>query len=77
MNVHVIIIGALSRPSSGDDFSHSLKASSTIQDLLLDLGYYEKHLNIIMSAVNGRQKRLSYKLKDGDEVELSLPVGGG
>lgn len=77
MKIQVKIIGALMKPAGKEDFSQEMPDQATIQDLLLKLGYHEKHLNIIMAAVNGKQKKNSTKLKNGDEVELSLPVGGG
>ena len=77
MNVRVKIIGALSKPEGKDDFPIDLPAKSTITDLLRRLGYHEAHLAIIMGAVNGKQKKNSQVLKENDEIELSLPVGGG
>jgi sulfur carrier protein ThiS len=77
MKVQVKIIGALMKPDGKEDFLHELPDGSTIRDLLLDLGYNEKHLSMIMTAVNGKQKKHSAKLAEHDEIELSLPVGGG
>ena len=77
MKIQVKIIGALTKPDGKDDFTTDLPAKATVTDLLKKLGYHEMHLSIIMAAVNGKQKKNSQVLKDGDEVELSLPVGGG
>jgi molybdopterin converting factor small subunit len=77
MKIRVKIIGALSKPNGQDDFSFDLPPKSTITDLLKLLGYHEAHLNIIMGAVNGKQKKNHCPLKENDEVELSLPIGGG
>ena len=77
MKIRVKIIGALTKPNGKEDFVQDIPDGSTIEKLLLDLGYNPKHLSMIMTAVNGKQKKQSYKLKNDDEIELSLPVGGG
>ncbi len=77
MKVRVKIIGALTKPDGKEDFVQEISDGSNLERLLLDLGYNQKPLAMIMTAVNGKQKKHSFKLKNDDEVELSLPVGGG
>ena len=77
MKIHVKIFGALQKPEGKDDFQHEVKDGATIETLLLALGYHPRHVSAIVAELNGKQSRHTVKLKDGDEVVLSLAIGGG
>ncbi|HNV69265.1 MAG TPA: MoaD/ThiS family protein [Candidatus Ozemobacteraceae bacterium] len=77
MNVHVKIFGALQKPQGRDDFSHEIKDGATVEKLLLDLGYHPRHVSAIVVELNGKQTRHTAKLAAGDELVLSLAIGGG
>ena len=50
----------------------------TIVTDVLDLLCVKKdHQKYVVPFVNGDKKRLTDKLRDGDKLTLSLPVGGG
>ena len=54
-----------------------LADGATIADLLHVLKVKKEHQRYIAAFVNNGKKRPADKLKDGDRVMLSLPVGGG
>ena len=60
---------------SGDtiEFSDSI----TVNELLDFLKIKEEHKDFVLVFVNNEEKKLYEKLKDGDEVILHVPVGGG
>jgi hypothetical protein len=50
----------------------------TVVSDVLDLLLVKKdHQKYVVPFVNGDKKRLTDKLRDGDKLTLSLPVGGG
>lgn len=48
-----------------------------ISKLLSILGIIEQHKKYVVVMIRGMKEVLSYKLKNKDEVNLFLPVGGG
>lgn len=76
ITVDVRVLGALAKPM-GDHFALELPDGSSLEDLLLKAGYRAEHLKLIAGAVNGVQRRLGYRLADGDEIALLVPAGGG
>ncbi len=61
--------------ASGDKVN--IPAGADISKLLSILGIIEQHKKYIIVMINGKKEELFYKLKDSDEVNLFLPVGGG
>ena len=54
-----------------------LEAGMSIADFLRKGGVQESHLQFVMPYVNGKEVRIHQVLRDGDELKLFLPVGGG
>jgi len=77
IKVHVVILGALTRPSGKDDFEHEVSDGANLEGLLLALGYQQTHLRFIVASVNGIRRSLGYQVCDRDEVVLVLPTSGG
>lgn len=77
MNIRVIIYGSLLRPEGKHDFVKEVAAGATVRDLIVALGYEPHHVTTILTTVNGRQASHHMKLKEGDEVVLSVMIGGG
>ncbi len=77
MKVRVKIFGALQKPEGKDDFPFEIKEGATVEKLLLALGYHPRHVSAIVAELNGKQTRHTAKLAEGDEVVLSLAIGGG
>ena len=77
IEVKVSITGVLKRPNNKNDFNIELPDNSTLRSLLYKLDYNEDHISYIIPIINGRKGDLRVVLKNGDEVILTLPVGGG
>jgi hypothetical protein len=54
-----------------------LRDGAAITDVLDLLLVKKDHQKYVVPFVNGEKKRLADKLRDGDKLTLSLPVGGG
>lgn len=77
MNVRVIIYGSLLRPEGQHDYGKDVPEGTTVRELMLALGYTPQHAAAILATVNGAQASHLRRLKEGDEVVLSVMVGGG
>jgi len=77
IRIGVEIIGALERTRGTANFTEKLEDDATVDRLLEVLGYQEEHMKFIVPMVNGQKAELGMKLRDGDCVVLTLPVGGG
>ena len=77
MNIRVIIFGTLLKPEGKSDFAKTMEDGATVRDLLVALGYQPHHIKAILTTVNGHHASHNKKLKEGDEVVLSVMVGGG
>jgi sulfur carrier protein ThiS len=77
MRVNVKILAPLKKPFSGDSAEIELREGSTVLDLLIKLGYSERHIATIMSIVDGETKQHDYTLKQGQLIELFILMGGG
>ena len=54
-----------------------LPDGAAVTDVLNLLLVKKDHQKYVVPFVNGEKKRLADKLRDGDKLTLSLPVGGG
>lgn len=61
--------------SAGQPFTVELPEKSTIADLLVYLEIRANEVKVVF--VNGRARAEIYRIKDGDEVGIFPPVGGG
>jgi sulfur carrier protein ThiS len=77
MNIRVIIYGSLLRTEGKHNFTKDVPEGATVRDLILALGYQPQHVTTILTTVNGMQASHNMPLKDGDEIVLSVMVGGG
>ena len=77
MNIRVIIFGSLLRPEGKHDYVKEVPEGASVKDLMLALGYQPQHVATILPTVNGAQASQHARLKEGDEVVLSVMVGGG
>jgi sulfur carrier protein ThiS len=77
MNIHVIIFGTLLRPEGEHDYTKAIPEGSTVKDLMVAMGYQPAHVKAILTTVNGQHASPHKKLHEGDEVVLSVMVGGG
>jgi hypothetical protein len=77
MHVRVIIYGTMLRTEGQPDFGKDIAEGTTVRELILALGYQPHHVASILATVNGAQASHHRRLLDGDEVVLSVMVGGG
>jgi len=77
MHVRVIIFGSMLRTEGKNNFLKEVRDGATVRDLIVALGYQPHHVTTILSTVNGLQASLNKPLQEGDEVVLSVMVGGG
>jgi sulfur carrier protein ThiS len=77
MNIRVVIYGSLLRTEGKPNFIKVVPEGATVRDLLVALGYKPQHVATILTTVNGIQSSHNMKLKEHDEVVLSIMVGGG
>lgn len=77
MNIRVIIYGSLLRPEGQHDFVREMAEGATVRNLIVALGYQPQHVSTILTTVNGMQASHNMRLKEGDEIVLSVMIGGG
>jgi sulfur carrier protein ThiS len=77
MNVRVIIYGSLLRPEGKHDYVKEVAEGATVKELILALGYQPLHAASVLATVNGKQASQYMRLQEGDEVVLSVMIGGG
>ena len=77
MNIRVIIYGSLLRPEGKHDFVREMADGATVRNLIVALGYQPQHVPTILTTVNGMQASHNMRLKEGDEIVLSVMIGGG
>jgi len=77
MHVRVVIYGSLLRPEGQHDYVKDVPEGATVRELILALGYTPLHATAILTTVNGAQASHHRRLQEGDEVVLSVMVGGG
>ena len=79
MQVNVKLFATLQRYKpdvfAGEVFAVDLPEKSTLADLIAHLDIRENEVKTMF--VNGRARAEMYRLKDGDEVGIFPPVGGG
>jgi molybdopterin converting factor small subunit len=79
MTVYVKLFATLRRHfpelGIGEAMAVQLPADSTVKQLLQELSLEDEHVKIIF--VNGITRKESYRLRQGDEVGIFPPVGGG
>jgi len=54
-----------------------VSAGTTVQALLGRLGVPDTQQRYLLVYVNGEKQTLSYTLRQGDALQLYLPIGGG
>lgn len=77
MKIRVDHIALLHCDNLDADKSIELGRTATVTDLLNALGISEEHQKAVVPFINSERAKRTHSLKDGDEVFLSLAVGGG
>ena len=77
IKVKVTVGGLLCKPLGKTEVEQTLADGATVRELLTSLGYSKEHIPRIMASVNGTIRKPDFNLSDGDDVKLSILVGGG
>lgn len=77
MKVRVDHIALIHCDHLDDDKTIELRENATVTDLLTALDISADHQKAIVPFINSERAKRNHTLKDGDEVFLSLAVGGG
>ena len=75
MKIRVKLYGEFRKAAPSPDFPFELEEGATVKELATKLRLPETMYK--MALVNGFRVRDDWKLKDGDEVHIFQPVGGG
>ena len=59
------------------DGTVTVAPGATVHTLLEKLGIPNTQHRYLMVYANGERQKLSYTLREGDAVQLFLPIGGG
>lgn len=54
-----------------------LSEGTTVSQLLSDCSIKEEHKRYILVFVDEKKRDLDYVLRDGEELNLYMPIGGG
>ncbi len=77
MKIKIKFSAILNLPGVTSGSEIEIEDGSTITDLLTLYRIKETQHHYIISFVNGRNQRSSYRLCNGDSLNLLLPAGGG
>jgi sulfur carrier protein ThiS len=77
MRIRLSYVGYLKIDGVENDSDVEVGDDMSLEDFLTQHGVREEHQKFITPMVNGAEKKLSYVLRDGDNLTLFLPVGGG
>lgn len=79
ISIEIELMASLKRPNNISRLSvQKTIPSTTIRELLLQLGYDELiDLPILLTYVNEDRVHINYILKDNDKIFVTIPIGGG
>ncbi len=77
ISVHASVSGVLLKPRGLKEFDLDLDQGSTVRDFLVAAGYAENHIPRIMTVVDGVLRPHHHVLESGQNVVLSIIIGGG
>jgi sulfur carrier protein ThiS len=75
--VSVETFGLLNRATEANEFKLNLSEGSTVYDILESIHLPNKNYNFIIIIVNNAVSKFDTKLNNGDEILLTMPLGGG
>lgn len=77
MKVKIKIYGPLRRYVAETEGEYNVEDAKNIYDILLKIGIPENELVYTVALLNGERVKLGTQIKDGDELYILQPVGGG
>jgi sulfur carrier protein ThiS len=55
----------------------SLNSNLSVRDLLKQVGFLEKEIEVLIPIVNKQRASMDHELNDGDHLWITFPLGGG
>jgi sulfur carrier protein ThiS len=77
IKVKIEIIPGLKNPRKEHRFDMNLPDSATVKTMLREIGYEEKEIEQLMVSISNKLVPTEKKLKDGDDIFVWAPIGGG
>lgn len=78
MKINVTITGIVRKPSGESEITLNIEEGKEINKVLVeDIGYKEDELTYMFCFVNDKPVDIKTKLKENDNLLLTLIVGGG
>lgn len=77
MKIHVDHIALIQCPHLGADKIVEADESATVTDILNAIGIAQEHQRAVVPFINQQRAKRNHPLHDGDDLFLSLAVGGG
>ena len=77
MLIKTSFFGPIRRPWPEQSKTVETPPGSTVENLLVTLGYQPEDMRRVAVVINGARKSLSTKLTEDDDVRFVLLAGGG
>jgi sulfur carrier protein ThiS len=77
IKVKIEIIPGLKNPRNEHRFDMDLPNGATIRTMLKEIGYEEKEIEQLMVSISNKLVPKEKELKDGDDIFVWAPIGGG
>ena len=79
ISVTIELMAAVRNPFSNKKRKNTLSLNSglSVRDLLKQVGFLKKELDVLIPIVNEQRTSMDHKLNDGDYLWITFPLGGG
>jgi sulfur carrier protein ThiS len=77
MKIEVQIHGNMLKPRGVAEEIIILDENASVAELLREMGYLPEHIKYIIAVRDAIMLKHSATLRDGDIIQLSIPIGGG
>jgi len=77
IRVKIEIVPGLKNPRKEHRFDMDLPDNATVKTMLMEIGYEEKEIEHLMVSISNKLVPMEKKLKDGDDIFVWAPIGGG
>ena len=77
IRVKIEIVPGLKNPRKEHRFDMDLPDDATVKNMLMEIGYEEKETEHLMVSISNKLVPMEKKLKDGDDIFVWAPIGGG
>jgi sulfur carrier protein ThiS len=77
IRIKIEIVPGLKNPRKEHRFDMDLPDNATVKNMLMEIGYEEKETEHLMVSISNKLVPMEKKLKDGDDIFVWAPIGGG